>query len=158
MRGGCLWGRVQGPERGETHSFLTFSLGMYGQATGSASGSAPIAALFMARGGRRRRLRLSAAGTSARSALVLVGVSPRSLATRFTCTTPSLPLDAVTFPPSHAFTHLGEPRAMSASAQFRVSVRQGGGASGDGAILISTGIGLVAILGAFIFGLQISAF
>jgi len=33
-----------------------------------------------------------------------------------------------------------------------------GGASGDGAILISTGIGLVAILGAFIFGLQISAF
>lgn len=33
-----------------------------------------------------------------------------------------------------------------------------GGASGDGAILISTGIGLVAILAAFIFGLQISAF
>jgi len=33
-----------------------------------------------------------------------------------------------------------------------------GGASGDNAILISTLIGLAAIIGAFIFGLQISAF
>ena len=33
-----------------------------------------------------------------------------------------------------------------------------GGASGDGAILVSTAIGVVAILGAFVFGLQISAF
>jgi hypothetical protein len=41
---------------------------------------------------------------------------------------------------------------------LEVYVWQVGGASGDGAILISTGIGLVAILGAFIFGLQISAF
>jgi len=33
-----------------------------------------------------------------------------------------------------------------------------GGASGDGAILISTAIGAVAIAGAFYFALQISAF